>query len=249
MPDSALEITITRDPDTGGVVAYGGDLHAHSLLQRAAGFIPVTEGRDAQHRLPAGLHDLEQEREHAMTAVAALAPLGYQVVVDEDLASRTLITAPRPPLGGVIHALTGELATAEHTREVSEILAQFTAPGDGILPAAVMAVEAAADWWDGLGESADAQHADRLRALAQQLETCTRELGQLRGDLADRHAPHPGHRSRPTDGPEQDRSAERARAATHPSPRREQATTPTPSPQGTPSISHTSPAGSPPRRR
>ncbi|MCC2276228.1 hypothetical protein LKL35_12500 [Streptomyces sp. ET3-23] len=190
MPLADRFLTIRRDPHSGEVLACGGDVEAHSVLQRA-GFVPVVRVHESYHRAPTGLDEAD-ERRLAAEAVAGLRAVGYHVDCDQDFD-----TDRRPardlPLGASVAQLAERIHQATTTQEVAAALTELTASHDGILAAIKQILDATAQFHDGLGDPADAHIAWRLRYLAdERLSVIRTDLGHTRDVLADRHAPHPG---------------------------------------------------------
>ncbi|MFD5565084.1 hypothetical protein [Kitasatospora griseola] len=90
------------------------------------------------------------------------------------------------------------IAQARHTSQVADALGELTAPGDGVLNQTVGLLRETASWWEGLGRGVDPHYAGRLRYIADIANGYATEVRAMRGDLADRHAQHPG-RSRSTE--------------------------------------------------
>lgn len=82
MPLAARFLDIRRDSHSDELLVRGGDLDAHSVLQRA-GFVAVVRVHETYHRAPAGLAQDEEIR-LATEAVARLRSAGYHVVCDAD---------------------------------------------------------------------------------------------------------------------------------------------------------------------
>ncbi|QPP05185.1 hypothetical protein G4Z16_00920 [Streptomyces bathyalis] len=192
MAISDRHLDIRHDPHSGEVLARGGDIEAHSILQRS-GFVPVVRLHEHYHRLPTGLEDDEAIR-LTKQAVARLTAVGYDV--DHDAA---FVTGRRilhePTLGDHVTGLARRIREADHTEQVTDALTELTAPGDGVLAAVGEVLTATADFLHDLGEGSDPYYANRLRYLAfARLGVLAGELGRIRDELADRHLPHP-HRS------------------------------------------------------
>ncbi|MFI5804370.1 hypothetical protein [Streptomyces sp. NPDC051561] len=170
------------------MLARGGDIEAEALLQRK-GFIPVVRAHDRFHRLPHGL-DVEEEVRRASRAVALLTGLGYHV--DHEVAfAPTRRELHDLPLGAQVASLAQDIRAGEHSEDVTAALTELVAPGDGVLPAVVTVLTAAAEFLTGLGQDADPHHANRLRQLGEYIERVEREVGEYRNDFADRHMAHP----------------------------------------------------------
>lgn len=204
---------------------------ADSVLHRA-GFIRVVLYGDRFHRLPAAMTDPAEQRLAVTRAVDMLRAEGFVPGCDADLLDPGLPVRrdhPTPP-GERIAQLTQSISQAGHTSEAVTALSELTAPGDGVLDRVIEALEATADWWEGLGAPADPLYADKLRRVASRLGVSTMEIQSLRSTLADRHTTHPlrGHDTEPTADPEE--VQRRIRAATAPSPHRASALSPSPPP-------------------
>ncbi|WP_405361936.1 hypothetical protein OG535_29180 [Kitasatospora sp. NBC_00085] len=187
---------------------------AESLLHRA-GFVPVVRIHESHHRLPAAMTDPGERQEALGRALDLLRSEGYGYAFPADL----LPAPPRPAVTTLTDQLSSALAQtgqtieqAGHTQEVVEALSGLTAPGDGILDRVIGVLDQTASWWEGLGGAADPHYAARLRYIAEQADGYVQEIRAMRGDLADRHAPHPG-RLRPTPQPARAEAANHARVA------------------------------------
>ncbi|WP_441245291.1 hypothetical protein [Kitasatospora sp. McL0602] len=186
---------------------------AESLLHRA-GFVPVVRFRDSYHRLPAAMADSGERQAALGRALDLLRDEGYGYAFPADLlaADPRPTAAPGNQLGVSLPLVGRRIAEAGHTREVVEALSELTAPGDGVLDQVLGVLDGTADWWEGLGGGADAHYAARLRYISEHVGGYVREVRAMRGDLADRHAPHPG-RSRPALPPVRAMVADEARVA------------------------------------
>ncbi|MFF3364539.1 hypothetical protein [Streptomyces misionensis] len=185
-------LDIRRDPHSDELLARGGDLEAHSILQRA-GFIAVVRLHETYHRAPAGLTEADESR-LAGDAVGRLRAVGYHVDCDEpfDTDARP---ARYPTLGASLSHLAERLREATDTAEAADILTELTAPHDGVLAGVEETLGALAEFFDGLGNASDPHTARRLRYLADTyVRVIHSDLAHTRDQLADRHAPHPGRR-------------------------------------------------------
>lgn len=193
MPPADHFLTIRRDPRSEEVLARGGDLEAHSVLQRS-GFVPVVRVHETYHRTPTGLGK-DNEARLATGAVARLRAAGYHVDCDEDFA-----TDERPPrslpLGARVAQLADRIRQATTTEDAAEVLTELTAAHDGILAGIEAVLTATADFHDNLGDPADPYVARRLRYLAdERLGVLRSDLAHTRDALADRRAAHPARRT------------------------------------------------------
>ncbi|MBC2878058.1 MULTISPECIES: hypothetical protein [Streptomyces] len=182
-------LTLRRDVHFGEVLARGGDMEAHSILQRTM-FVPVVRLHEDYHRLPTGL-DTSEEIRLATRAVARLRAVGYHVDCDPDFD-----TEHREPhyltLGAQVAAIANRIRTAETTEDVADALTELTAAQDGILDGLCEVLFATVDFYQDLGQGADPYCAQWLRFLAdERLGAIASDVRGLRNDLADRHAPHP----------------------------------------------------------
>ncbi|MEW2253329.1 hypothetical protein AB0907_39195 [Streptomyces sp. NPDC006975] len=186
-------LDIRRDPHSDELIARGGDLEAHSILQRA-GFIAVFRLHETYHRAPAGLTQGDGSR-LAADAVGRLRAAGYHV--DCDAAFDTEARPARyPALGASVSHLAERLREATDTAEAADILTELTAPHDGILAGFEETLGALAEFFDGLGDASDPHTARRLRYLADEyVRVIHSDLAHTRERLADRRAPHPGRRA------------------------------------------------------
>uniref|UniRef100_A0AAU2K0F2 Uncharacterized protein n=1 Tax=Streptomyces sp. NBC_00049 TaxID=2903617 RepID=A0AAU2K0F2_9ACTN len=205
-------LTVRRDPDSGEVLAHGGDPEAHSLLERT-GFVPVVRRHETYHRLPTGL-DQDEEIRLATRAVARLQAVGYDLTADTAFA-----TEQHEPhylsLGAQVAHLATRIREAESTEEVSDALTELTATHDGVLPALAEVLAATADFLQDLGEPVDPHTAARLHYLSdERLHVIASDLRHVRNELADRQAVHP-HRA---PCPQEVASDEREKSASCPCP-------------------------------
>ncbi|MGW2046201.1 hypothetical protein ACWCPF_13600 [Streptomyces sp. NPDC001858] len=194
MPRTDRFVDIRRDPHSGELLARGGDSVARSILQRA-GLVAVVRLHETYHRAPAGLAEDDESR-LATDAVARLRTVGYHVDCDEGFDTEAR-PASHPPLGASVARLAERVREATTTDEAADALTELTAAHDGILAALKEVLTATADFHDGLGQPADPYTARRLRYLADEhLHIIRTSLAHTRNTLADRHAPHPGRRTR-----------------------------------------------------
>ncbi|MFJ8794578.1 hypothetical protein [Streptomyces sp. NPDC102462] len=185
-------VSVHRDPHSEEVLVRGGTPEAHSIIQRS-GFVPVVRLHETYHRTPAGLTG-DRENRMATDAVAQLRSAGYHVDCDEPFDTNSQ-TVRHPALGGSVAHLAERLREATTTGEAADVLTELTAPHDGILAGLDETLAALADFFDGLGNPADPHIARRLRYLADEYVRIVRtDLAHTRGQLADRHASHPGRR-------------------------------------------------------
>ncbi|MCY0928210.1 hypothetical protein OTB20_18815 [Streptomyces sp. H27-H1] len=115
---------------------------------------------------------------------------GYTTQHDPDFAPSPM-TFLDLTIGGQVENLAAKIRTAEHSEDATAALTELVAPGDGVLPAAISVLEAAADFFAGLGDEADPAHAARIRYLAEKIDTITIEVSAYRNALGDRHTAHP----------------------------------------------------------
>ncbi|MEV4864618.1 hypothetical protein MRBLMF1_006019 [Streptomyces ossamyceticus] len=149
--------------------------------------------RERFHRLPSAMTDPVEQRQMVTRAVDMLQAEGFDVSCDPGLLDPSL---PSPgnqglSLGDRLGLLPQSIQSAAHTGEVVAALSELTAPGDGVLQRVVESVNTTADWWEGLGEPADPHYANRLRYIAQELDSYAFDIRSMRGELADRHTDHP----------------------------------------------------------
>ncbi|MFD7734205.1 hypothetical protein ACFV6F_27965 [Kitasatospora phosalacinea] len=162
---------------------------ADSLLHRA-GFVPTSQNGVACHRLPAAMLDPDERRTAVTRAADYLRAEGFGVDCPTDLTDRAAAGTALP--SRPLDRLGEDIAKAGHTEDVVAALSVLTTPGDGVLDQAVDALHQTATWWEGLNATAsDPHYAARLREIADLTDRYVREIRALRGDLADRHAPHP----------------------------------------------------------
>ncbi|MFC4035152.1 hypothetical protein ACFO3J_27310 [Streptomyces polygonati] len=160
-----------------------------------AGFVPVARLREHYHRLPLGMTRPDEQRQTVTRAIDLLQADGIDFSADPDLIDTALPVHAdtEMSLGDRLGQLTDSLSRARHTSEAVAALSELTAPGTGALQRVVEALEATADWWEGLGGPADPLYAARLRRIAGHVDICALEIRSLRGELADRHTDHPDH--------------------------------------------------------
>lgn len=209
-------LDIRRDPHSDEVLARGGDVEAHSILQRA-GFVAVVRLHESYHRAPAGLTEDEESR-LATDAVGRLRAVGYHVDCDEPFDTEAR-PARCPTLGASVCHLAERLREATDTAEAADLLTELTAPHDGILTGVGETLGALAEFVDGLGDASDPHTARRLRYLADTyVRVIHSDLAHTRERLADRHVPHPGRRACTEQVP--DREPERSAVCACPPPPR-----------------------------
>ncbi|MFF7393200.1 hypothetical protein ACFZAE_32765 [Streptomyces scabiei] len=126
----------------------------------------------------------------------------------------------RTPAVSALADAKDRIKEAPHARDVAWLLADITVPQLGVLDSAVVNLQTAAGWWQGLGTLPDHGYSDRLDDLATDLGAYARELNKLRGHMADRHLAHPHRGAHATAG------SERARAASAASPGRQHVSEP-----------------------
>jgi hypothetical protein len=183
-------LDIRRDAHSSELLARGGGLEAHSVLQRA-GFIAVVRLHETYHRAPAGLTQGDESR-LATDAVARLRAAGYHVDCDADFDAQAR-PASYLPLGASVARLAERIREATTTDEEADALTELIAAHDGVLAALDEVLTATADFHDGLGQAADLHVARRLRHLSEEhLRVIRTDLADTRNALADRHTPHPG---------------------------------------------------------
>ncbi|RSS41854.1 hypothetical protein [Streptomyces sp. WAC08241] len=169
------------------------ELAAGTVLYRA-GFVPaVAFGGEDYYRLPSTMTDPAEQRVVVTRAFDLLQAEGFNVSCDPGLLDPSLSLARSygRSLGDRLGHLAQSVQGATHTGEAVAALSELTAPGDGVLQRVVEVLDTTADWWEGMGGTADQRYADRLRLIAEDLGSYTAELQSIRNDLADRHIPHP----------------------------------------------------------
>ncbi|MEU9155107.1 hypothetical protein AB0D59_32250 [Streptomyces sp. NPDC048417] len=124
-------VTITRDPRTDLVVAFGGTEQAADILQRTGGFLSAPGPRD--HRLPHGL-PVEQQRLKATATSHALLAAGHSVYLDPALNMLVVPDGEREAALRYLAGLAERAATATTGSEVAEVLTEVAAPVQGLLP-------------------------------------------------------------------------------------------------------------------
>ncbi|MFI2354433.1 hypothetical protein ACH5AG_07035 [Streptomyces anulatus] len=197
------------------------EITADAVLHRA-GFVPAVEfGGERYHRLPSGMTDLDEERLVVTRAYDMLRADGFDVSCHPDLLEHSMPPPwiPEESLGDRLGYLAKGIKASTHTRDVIANLSEVTAPGDGVLQRVVEVLDTTAEWWDGFGGPADHHYAQRLRSIAENLDSHAAELREIRSDLADRHAMHPGKgRVRENQAAASTPAPPRVRAALAPSP-------------------------------
>jgi hypothetical protein len=165
---------------------------ADAVLHRA-GFVPAVAFGEHHHRLPSAMTDPAEQRRVVTRAFDMLQVEGYEVSCDPVLLDSGLppSRAQEMSLGDQLGHLTQSIHASTHTNEVVAALSELTAPGDGVLQRVVEILDTTADWWEGFGDTADRHYADRLRHIAEQLDSYAIEVRAIRGDLADRHTARP----------------------------------------------------------
>lgn len=208
-------------PPRPGPKRFAHDVAADAVLHRA-GFVSAVEfGGGHYHRLPSAITDPEEQRLVVTRAFDMLQAAGFDVSCDPDLLEHDAppFLIPESSLGDRVGYLANGIEASTHTRDVVANLSEVTAPGDGVLQRVVEVLDTTAEWWDGFGGPADHRYAQRLRSIAENLDSHAAELRAIRGDLADRHAVHPGKaRSRTNQVAASTPAPPRVRAALAPSP-------------------------------
>ncbi|MYX00756.1 hypothetical protein GTY72_14135 [Streptomyces sp. SID8378] len=138
--------------------------------------------------------DLDEERLVVTRAFDMLRADGFDVSCHPDLLEHSMPPPwiPEKSLGDRLGYLAKGIEASTHTRDVVANLSEVTAPGDGVLQRVVEVLDTTAEWWDGFGGPADHRYAQRLRSIAENLDSHAAELREIRSHLADRHAVHPG---------------------------------------------------------
>ncbi|MFD4557548.1 hypothetical protein ACFWP5_25045 [Streptomyces sp. NPDC058469] len=165
---------------------------ADEVLHRA-GFVPAVVFGEHYHRLPSAMTDPAEQRRAVTRAFAMLQSEGFEVSCDPVLLDSGLSPsrAYEMGLGDRLGHLAQSIQASTHTSEVVASLSELTAPADGVLQRVVEILDTTAEWWEGFGDTADRHYADRLRYLAEQLDSYAIEVRAIRGDLADRHTARP----------------------------------------------------------
>lgn len=173
---------------------FAGFNAADPVLHRA-GFVSEVTHRGRFHHLPVGMTDPVEQRHTVTRAVDMLRAEGFACAVEADLLDTSLPvrTEHEVGLGDRLGHLTQEISRAGHTSQVVAALSELTAPIDGVLDRLTEALDAVADWWEGLGGTADPLYADLLRRINRQMGVSVLEIQNLRNSLADRHTAHPEH--------------------------------------------------------
>ncbi len=165
---------------------------AGTVLHRA-GFVPaVAFGGEHHYRLPSAMTDPAEQRLVVTRAFDMLQAEGFNLVCDPALLDPSLPLARdhEMSLGDRLGHLAQSIPAATHTSEAVAPLSELTAPGDGVLQRVVEILDTTADWWEGFGDTTDHRYADRLRLIAEDLDSYAVWLRAIRDDLADRHTAH-----------------------------------------------------------
>ncbi|MFB6627265.1 hypothetical protein ACFCWD_22670 [Streptomyces sp. NPDC056374] len=202
---SDRHIELRRDPDSGEVLAHGGDPEAHSVLQRT-GFVHILRRHEQCHRLPTGLDQADEEAV-ATAAVSALRSVGYWVACDAtfDTDQRT---SHYLPLGAQVAALADQLRRASTTQDAAAVLTELTASHDGVLAGLAQVLASVDEFLETLGQDSDRQTAATVRGLSgHHPAVIAAQLHQLRNELTDRHEDHPARRPCPGEVADHEREA------------------------------------------
>ncbi|MFE3860286.1 hypothetical protein ACFXPT_07605 [Streptomyces goshikiensis] len=178
------------------------ELAAGTVLYRA-GFVPaVAFGGEQYYRLPSAMTDPAEQQLVVTRAFDSVQAEGFNIICDPALLDPSLPLARthEMSLGDRLGHLAHAIQAATHTSEVVVPLSELTAPGDGVLQRVVEILDTTAEWWEEFGGKADYRYANRLRLVAEELNSYAVELQAMRGNLADRHAAHPGKARTPADG-------------------------------------------------
>ncbi|WP_246234723.1 hypothetical protein [Streptomyces boluensis] len=170
--------------------------HAASTVLHRAGLVPaVAFGGEHYYRLPSAMTDPAEQRLVVTRACDMLRAEGFNVACDPALVDPSLRPARshEMSLGDRLGYLAQSIQTATHTSEAVASLSELTAPGDGVLQGVIEILDTTADWWEGLGDTADHRYADGLRLIAEDLDSSAIRLRAIRNDLADRHTAHPSN--------------------------------------------------------
>ncbi len=198
-----LHVVIDLDPqEPGNVIVAQAGLGAGGILQRA-GFLP--DRRDMYrhpsdawettgYRLPAGL-TRDQRNQAASTAADALRRAGFTVDLHGalDVPVEAALAEYGTELGHHVNALAEQLRTAATTTEVAALLAELSAPGDGVIHALHNALDAAAGWAAELAMEHDGLSgvAELLAGLASDADDLGGQLSRARSVLVGNFRPHP----------------------------------------------------------
>ncbi|MGW4290423.1 hypothetical protein ACWEIK_26220 [Streptomyces sp. NPDC004673] len=166
---------------------------AGTVLYRA-GFVPaVAFGGAHYYRLPSAMTDPAEQRRAVTRAFDMLQAEGFQLASDPALLNPALppSLSNETSLGDRLGHLAQSALAATHTSKAVAPLSELTAPGDGVLQRVVEILDTTADWWEGLGGTADHRVAERLRLIATDLDAYAAELQGMRHVMADRHTTHP----------------------------------------------------------
>ncbi|MGA5704512.1 hypothetical protein [Peterkaempfera bronchialis] len=140
------------------------------------------------------LHVAIDPDQAASTAAGALRRSGFSV--DVHLALSAPVRNPLPDASGCagqrVNELADRLRNAGDSTEVASVLAELSAPGDGVLPAVMQVLTAAATWTGELQDGHwSATLSSRLDSLATEVEDLRQRLSQTRSDLAEQHRTSP----------------------------------------------------------
>lgn len=168
--------------------------HAADAVLHRAGFVAaVTYGGEHYHRLPSAMTDPDEQRLVVTRAFDMLQAEGFDISCDPALLEYSLppTLIPETSLGDRLGYLAQSIQASTHTSQAVAALSELTAPGDGVLQRVVEILGTTADWWDGFGDTADRLYSNRLRHIAENLDSYALQLRAIRGVLADRHTAYP----------------------------------------------------------
>ncbi|MBA2950255.1 hypothetical protein [Streptomyces himalayensis] len=184
-------VTITRDPRTQLVLAIGGDPRAAGILQTVGGFHSAPGAAREYHRLPHHL-PVEEQRHGATAAAHALLLAGYSVHLDPTLNTLATPDGDRQAARRYLDGLESRARAAETDRDVAVLLAEITAPEEGVLPQLVRSlISTWATWGERRREAGlDEEPADQLMETTSSLSNHARRITLIRDQAARRTPAH-----------------------------------------------------------
>lgn len=183
-------VTISRDPRTNLVVAIGGEQRAAGILQTTGGFIESPGPRGPYHRLPHTM-PVEQQRHHATAAAHALLLAGFGVHLDPELNTLGQPDGDRVAAHRYLEQLAERARTAATDREVAAILAEITAPTEGLLSHLVQTLISTWATWSQREDRppAETDLAMQLMDLTSGISRHNDQIRHIRDQAAARPAP------------------------------------------------------------
>ncbi|MEY9961008.1 hypothetical protein [Streptacidiphilus sp. MAP5-52] len=167
--------------DAGRVV---GERDADDALHRA-GFLHVYEQARHFHRLPLPMADAAEQRRVVTRAMTFLHSDGFATVCPPELLDAT------PVPSGDLGRMAERLWAADHSREALDVLAELTAPGDGVLVQISTVLSYIEELWRSLDPLFELDEALQMQELAGRASVLEHDLRHLYRDFADRYPSKP----------------------------------------------------------